>query len=438
MRGDDDLRRALSELETSVPTGTASIEPANGRTTVPWAAMAAVVAVAIVAGFVVAGIPRSDGVGQQTPTMVPSGHASKSAAPSPATTAPSPSSSAAEWVVASHDLDLHPLSLSEIRGVLYATGSTEEGQPAIWHSQDGESWTAADVPVVDERLPEQPDLELGGTVRSIVDVGERLVALATVGYADGPGIYGTKLYVSDDGDSWDEVTATPGVLPPSGRAMYDLAVVGNRLIAAGDGAWISSDGGLGWTDEVDAGSFDGVIHELEADGNLLVALGGSLPPFADVGPGETYAWVSRDEGTSWNRHALDDGIGAADPRAIAIDESGSITIITSSIGAASDPLASVVEFGMWRSDDLGETWSLLPHPDVECCVLDLIATPTELVIATYATSEAGEPSVLRSADGSDWTVEHLDVNPLAIAWTPTFGLVALGADSITFYRDPVP
>jgi hypothetical protein len=64
--------------------------------------------------------------------------------------------------------------------------------------------------------------------------------------------------------------------------------------------------------------------------------------------------------------------------------------------------------------------------------------PTGWVIATYETAEAGDASVLRSTDGSDWTVEDLGINPRAIAWTPTFGLVALGDDSVAFFRELAP
>lgn len=453
MRDDDDLRRALSELEAAVPTATPSIEPPVGRRNALWAAVAAVVVVAIVTGFLVSGIPRPNGVGQQTPSMAPSMSLPGSAAPSQATPSPSPSSSPTAWVVAPHDLDVSPgqvVSVLEARGVLFAVGSTEDGQPAIWHSQDGRSWTAAGVPVVEEQHPESAETELGGTVRSVVDVGERLVALATVATASGPGIYGTKLYVSDDGSAWDEVTATPGVLPPSGRPMHDLAVAGSRIVAAGEGVWISDDGGLSWTDATDAAlfdvaastaTFDAVVVELEARGDLLIAVGGSPDPHADVGPGETHAWVSRDAGTSWDRHSLDDADPAAVgtwPRAVEIDESGIIMIIGWSLGMPpSDPTVDTpMEQVMWRSEDLGATWDLVPHPDVECCVLDIVGTPTGWVIATYETTEAGEASVLRSADGSEWTVEDLGVNPRAIAWTPTFGLVALGDDAIAFFRDP--
>jgi hypothetical protein len=444
MKADEDLRRALGELEAAAPSAAPSLESSNSQMAAPWVALTAVVAVAIVTGLLVSGLPRRDGVGQQSPTMVPSMSAPESAAPSAATIAPSASSSPAPttWVTSAHDLPSgEVLDVAEARGVLYAMGANNDGQPAIWHSQDGERWTAADLPVVEERLPEQPDLELGAMVHSVMDVGDRLVALATVGYAYGPGIYGTKLYVSDDGSAWEEVTATPGVLPPSGRPMYDLAVVGSRVVAAGNGVWVSSDGGLSWTDAVDAATFDGVVHELEARGDLLVALGGSMAPYDDVGPGEAYAWVSRDEGTSWNRHPLDDGnpaTGGAAARAVTIDESGTIMTITWSIGASSDPGSTAVEFVMWRSDDLGETWSVMPHPDVECCVLDIVATPTGWVIATYETADAGDASVLRSTDGSDWTVEDPGVNPRAIAWTPTFGLVALGDDSIAFFRELAP
>jgi hypothetical protein len=439
MKGDEDLRTALGQLEAAAPTAAPSLERSNSHRAVPWVALTAVVAMAIVTGILVSGLPRRDGVGQQSPTMVPSLSASESAAPSVATIAPSASSSPAAmaWVTSAHDLPQgRSLDVAEARGVLYAMGASEDGQPTIWHSPDGESWTAAVLPVVEERLPEQPELELGATVHSVVDVGDRLVAVATVGYAHGPGIYGTKLYVSDDGLVWDEVTATPGVLPPSGRPMFDLAVVGSRVVAAGDGVWVSSDGGLSWTSAVDAATLDGVVHELEAHGDLLVALGGSVGPYDDVGPGAAYAWVSPDRGTSWDRHPLGDG--TAGPRAVEIDESGTIAVITWSIGTSSDPLARTVEFGMWRSDDLGETWSLVPHPDVDCCVLDIVAIPTGWVIATYETAEAGDASVLRSTDGSDWTVEDLGINPRAIAWTPTFGLVALGDDSVAFFRELAP
>lgn len=455
MRGDDDLRRAFSELEAAVPTASASLEPSTARRKAPWAVVAAVVAVAIVTGFIIAGSPRSDAVGQPTPSMTPSMSVPASATPSEATTAPSPSSPPPAWVVAPHDLDVSPgqvVRMMEARGVLFAVGSTEDGQPAIWHSQDGRSWTAAAVPVVEEEHPGGAESELGGTVRRVVDVGERLVALATLNTASGPGNFGTKVYVSDDGSAWDEVTATPGVLSPSGRPMYDLAVAGSRIVAAGEGVWISDDGGLSWTDATDAAlfdtgastaTFDTVVVELEARGDLLIAVGGSPDPHADVGPGETYAWVSRDEGTSWDRHSLQDADPATYgtwPRAVEIDESGTIMIIGWSLGVRpSDPgVDTPIEQVMWRSEDLGETWNLVPHPDVECCVLDIVAIPTGFASATYETTDAGEASVSRSADGSDWTVEDPGVNPRAIAWTPTFGLVVLGDDSIAFSRDPAP
>lgn len=305
--------------------------------------------------------------------------------------------------------------VAEAGGQLFALGRSGRTQPAIWVSEDSITWTAAEIPPMTERLPgaDGSSADLAAIVVDIVDAGDRLVALASVGLADGSGLFGTMLYTSDDeGQTWSEVQSTRGT---TAAAMFGLAHRGDQLIAVGTAVWSSHDGGLSWTEVVDAESLGGTMRSVAARDDLIVAVG-------DGGNGDltgppAIALVSTD-GESWERIVIHPDAVA---RSVAIGPSGRIVV-----GGHRN-----ADLLIWVSDDAGATWETT-SPSAACCAADLVATPTGYVAAASASFEGA----LLSSDGSTWTQSALDSGLSAVDWGPRFGLT--GATDDTILLGPVP
>jgi hypothetical protein len=234
--------------------------------------------------------------------------------------------------------------VSHVDGRWFAVG-TVFGRPSIWFSDDGSSWTRAEVATLDE--PNQ-----GASVSDLVALGDTLVAIGSwsgappappVGWATwtstdggatwselrdgpdpmplravvagGPGLVGAGwsfpgalpveswLAVTSDGFTWERLTIT---FPDAD--IHAMAALGDRFVAAGtviaaDGgqdaaAWYSDDDGASWTlADVPGGDdfMDTIVAMVPFDGGL-VAIGG----------GRSVAWVTAD-GATWQRFVLADG-----------------------------------------------------------------------------------------------------------------------------------
>lgn len=307
--------------------------------------------------------------------------------------------------------------VAEARGRLFALGVSDRTQPAIWFSQDGTTWTAALVPAMTARLPgsDSSDSDLTAIVADVVDAGERLVAVASVGLAEGSGPVGTMIYVSeDDGQTWTEVHDTPGITV---AALARLARQGDRLIAVGTAIWSSIDGGLSWIEVADRSTIGGTLYAVDAHGDVFVAVG-------DAGDGDligppALAMVSTD-GQTWERTVIDPDAGAL---SVAIGPSGRIVV-----GGYRDP-----ETPFWVSNDAGQTWEGERLSGV-CCAEDLVTTPTGYIAA----SSASFHGLLVSTDGLTWTPSALEGGLDAVEWGPRFGLVGATEDSILLGPVPAP
>jgi hypothetical protein len=292
--------------------------------------------------------------------------------------------------------------LAEVGGALFALGRSDRSQPGIWRSRDGTAWTAAEIPQLTQRLTSASGAtsELTAIVLDVEDAGNRLVALASVGLAEGGGPLGTMIYVSeDDGQHWTEVPDTPGV---TSAPLFDLASRGDQLIAVGAAIWLSDDGGLSWTEVADDSTIGGVLYAADASSGLFVAAG-------DGGNGDllgppAIALVSTDAGRTWERRVIDRDAGAL---SVVVGSSGRVVV-----GGYRDP-----DTPFWVSDDSGRTWKAAEFSGI-CCAGDLVSTPNGYVAASFGSFDG----VLRSTDGLTWVAGPRDGSPDVIEWGPTFGL----------------
>jgi hypothetical protein len=305
--------------------------------------------------------------------------------------------------------------VAEARGVLYAFG-THDSQPAIWFSADGQSWTAAEVPAITE-APNLAESHYGGHIGALVDAGDRLVAVAAIALALGSGQFGTMIYASDDGTAWEQILDTPGIVAPDGAPMFHLAAIGNQLVAAGNGVWLSRDSGLSWREAADVEAMGGRVLSLAAGQDVLVAAGhGST---YDITEPPLLAWISPDAGETWERVVLDPGgcCGHA-----AVGPTGRMLVLGRSEAA-----------DIWISDDDGATWQPAGNLPETIVVQDVTGTPTGFVMV------GAHGLAYLSSDGLVWRPEPIGMDALDVTWTPTFGLVAAGdPSSIAFGPVPAP
>jgi photosystem II stability/assembly factor-like uncharacterized protein len=303
--------------------------------------------------------------------------------------------------------------IAEVRGRLFALGSDAGVQPMIWFSDDGETWQPAN-------LPDLPDKNLGGQVKALVETDDGLVAAAALGYVEGSGYFGAMIYRSDDGGvNWEPAESTPGL---TAGAMFDLARVGSRVVAVGSAIWVSDDRGRTWSEAASREKLDGTASSIDGGADLLLAAGrrGS-----DVVNPPALAWISRDNGETWERIELDEAGGAT---GALVTSSGEMLV------SGYDAMSGAGSI-LWSSEDGGSVWTERNLGDATCCSTGLVETPTGIVIGVD-----GQPSgVLASTDGQSWALEPVGFRMREVAWTPTFGLLAVTDDSeIAFGPEPHP
>jgi len=177
---------------------------------------------------------------------------------------------------------------------------------AVWTSTDGLTWN---------RAPEEPVFD-GALLQAVTAAGPGFVAVGTT-----PG--GPQAWYSSDGLTWEEASvppAPPDIAPDGDRAsafMFDLAAVGDRLIAVGEVGiscgegcgrpkmlmWTSTDG-IAWAKvPLDKDVFPRLskIRSVAEGMDGLVAVGDDTPsgPVDHIG-----VWTSAD-GLSWSRAPSD-------------------------------------------------------------------------------------------------------------------------------------
>jgi photosystem II stability/assembly factor-like uncharacterized protein len=298
--------------------------------------------------------------------------------------------------------DVH--RIVEMDGRLYAWGHDGRWkpgfeQPAVWASEDGRSWRAMDFP--DVRLEY-------ASIHTIVDTGEQLVALAVGGveYPDDIDfrLTSTMIFSSSDGESWQQVTDTPGV-----DAGYHgvLLKVGAKLLAVGDDVWESTDGGRSWAVSATPKELGGSMsyYAAETEG-LILGLGDSLD-------GPPAIWTSSDGGDTWKRRKL---ARTSRTDAFNVSRRADGQIVLS--GAGLDHV--------WISNDEGETWERT-SPATKPREVYFFRSMTALPAGYAATGEADHrAAVWTSHDGVTWTRHKVRIDPESILWSPTFGLVVTG------------
>jgi hypothetical protein len=399
-----------------------------------WLAAGVVVLATVVVGIAISAVLGDRG-GVSTASAFATSSTTPSARPSPT---PTPSSAApipsqgptalatpspeptiaprAAWSVVLQDgfVDVGRLDgVTEVGGRLFALGSDTGAQPMLWFTDDGVTWTPAEIP----DLPAES--ELGGQVKALVETDTGLAAVAALGYREGSGYFGTAMYTSRDrGLSWQMAESTPGLTE---GALFDIALSGSRLIAVGSTVWISDDSGRTWMTLPGGTTLDGTMLSVDTAGELLLAAG---MRGADVTGPPAIAWISRDSAETWQRTVLNADGGAT---GAAVTASGRLLI------TGYQAVSSTTSF-LWSSDDGGSSWAELELEGSDCCPRGVVETPSGVVIGFGSAEPYG---VLGSIDGVSWTFEEVGFRLREIAWGDEFGLVGISDDN-EVVLGPVP
>ncbi len=198
---------------------------------------------------------------------------------------------------------------------------------AVWVSSNGTDWT---------RVPNQKSFE-GGVMFGVRRTSSGYVAWGEIHDAFGSSPPLPPIWTSSDGLHWDRVTgiADAGGL---GNPIRSIVAVGDRLIAVGyqqppvnsngtdtPAAWWSAGGGRSWMaattpDGSGASSPSGGMSDVSVSGSDLLAVGLLDAPPGQVGFSPPIVWRSTDQGTSWTALPNDPSFaGAIMERVIGID-----------------------------------------------------------------------------------------------------------------------
>jgi hypothetical protein len=414
---DHDLDRRvaerLREYELAVPESEMALARQPGHARSGWAAVLAVAGGAL-AGLVLAVLlldrtrsPIGDVDASATPsaTATPSASATptpaSAATPPPATPTPRPPGETREgWTAMPIGVGGQYASVNgvaEWENGLLAFGRSETERGGIWLSEDGATWTAAEV-------PDSPP----GTAVHVVEIvrsASQYVALGVLGHPEGSGPMGSVLWVSADGRAWSEPASAE---PMRNAYLGPLVADGETVIAGGQSVWQSTDGGSTWAEVVQAGAENWAMNDLRVFDGRFVAAGLVGSGFGV--PSETAMWSSTD-GENWERIALDGDAATSmaplpDGRLLAIGEGDNALLA-------------------WVSPD-GVAWEPIAI-EGRCCITDLAATPTGVVGVGFGPSP-GAVSV-STTDATSWSSEEIPLEINAIVFTERFGLVGGGLDA---------
>jgi hypothetical protein len=165
------------------------------------------------------------------------------------------------------------------------------------------------------------------------------------------------------------------------------------------------------------------IRAVSGDDRLLLGTGSSG---GEITSPPMLAWLSRDGGLTWQRSVIDD---TGDGPVALVTSSGELLVG----GYETEPLQ---RSAVWSSSDDGATWAPRDIGEVPCCASSMTETSTGIVMGIRSLDR---PGLLVSGDGTSWSFEALDFEPIALTWTPTFGLVAVTNDGeIAFGPQPYP
>lgn len=400
----------------------------------PLALMLAAVVVLVLLALVLLLLQGRDDVGRTSPSSPPVVSPSASAAPtaSPSATTqetptlvptatPEPTATAvAAWEMGRvFDRGDDYTTDANVFGVAWYDGpgwiayglaeNAEDGPPAIWTSEDGLSWTLAELP---------PGLEghhVAAIVGAEIDGATRYVAALGASTR-------SAILVSDDGLAWEQATSPDTATNleavaygPAGFAAIGAVSDQNTFESSGR-VWLSSDG-LAWT-EVAPPELHGTMPlTLEVVGEQYVAAG--FPKGED--PTLT-SWTSSDA-EAWEAHEI------APPSAVACicAVSGAAEGLVVALGTGQTTFAALSEDGAnWSVEQIQEGQGGTPS--------GADALDDGAIVATAAVDIADGPKDVliwvRDAGASewrsvDWRAEIPDADEIGMG-RPVY--VAIGQD----------
>jgi hypothetical protein len=259
-------------------------------------------------------------------------------------------------------------------GRLVAVGALNS-QPAIWTSNDGAAWQAA------EGTPPVPPEAAG----YLVDVVATSAGFAAVGWTSSPSVGESPLlWISSDGAAW--LSAELAGIPPATR-LTTVAAGPDRMVVVGSVAdtpvmWVSGDGGASWEAAAPpegALSIAGIVWMAER----FVAIGTKAGSTS-----EPTVWASSD-GVSWAVTAELPG--------------GYVTAIT----VANDRLVAVGNDGgtravVWLSQD-GLDWRVADMPPDTPELVAVAQGPRDIV--SIGGGQSAPSTLWRSSSGEIWQAD---------------------------------
>ncbi len=286
------------------------------------------------------------------PSEVPSAEPSEAPTEAPTAT-PMPSADAGPFEVAwtaatGVDADAQISAVKFLDGRWIAVGGVfadEAVEAAIWTSDDGASWTAAEI----------DSTRAANEATAVTDVSEldgTLVAIGSWGIVPSDQRSWMTWTSTDGGATWTESREGP-----TGAALSAIAPGGPGLVAAGwnfggitpfDSYFASSADGITW--ELAGGTIDdGAVQDLAVLGDRIVAVGAT---FRDTGANDATAWYSDDGGDTWTAVDVPDGG----------NELSMVDLVPfgdglAAIGNGGDSSVPLFVSAAWTTTD-GETWEI--------------------------------------------------------------------------------
>jgi len=328
-------------------------------------------------------------------TPSPSLVASATATPQPPVATPTPAPLGVGWegsVQGWGEVRIHRITSEG--GRFWALGSIEQ-DPVIWSSTDGTSWEDVTLPFPNS-WDRKPSVFV--FVSQLASVGDRLVAVGTVGAIDNLNVVAWES--TDRGESWTELAT--GSFMQDAFATTDITngpaglVVATHGNAPGTGsAWRSTNGGRTWTEHAPPGQDLGISAVVGTASRYLLA--GMVGESCCGEPTSPRIWSSED-GATWTQASVEGSDRVGRVHALTVDGSGRWL----AVGALDQRIVT------WRSSD-GTEWTLsadlraarlfgvYDEPDTH--LLRLIGHPDG-----YIVFDGGDPlTTWTSRDGFTWT-----------------------------------